>query len=85
MHLAVHEDWTTPEFDDSAWPAATAYRASAVTRQAAYRDYADSFGDAQFIWSHNLNQDNPVPCRAQLAGRTPDSPLTGCCGTIRAI
>lgn len=73
MHLPVPEDWAAPEFDDSDWPAATTYRASAVTRQSAYRDYADSFGDAQFIWSHNLNQDNLVLCRAQLAGRTPNA------------
>lgn len=64
MHVPVPENWATPQFDDSQWPAATTYRASAVTRNDAYRDYAEKFGSAEFIWSHNLNQDNLVLCRA---------------------
>ena len=64
LHIPVPEDWAAPDFDDSAWPAASTYSASAVTNQRAYRGYADRFGDAKFIWSKNLDQDNLVLCRA---------------------
>lgn len=66
LRLAVPEDWAAPVFDDSDWPVATTYRASAVTRQAAYRDYTELFGSARFIWSQNLNQDNLVLCRVRV-------------------
>ena len=64
LHFPVPADWATPHFDDSHWPAASTYPASAVTNQRAYRNYAGKFGDAEFIWSKNLDQDNLVLCRA---------------------
>lgn len=65
LHFEVPADWTSPEFDDSSWHQASTYPASAVTNQRAYRDYEDRFGNATFIWSHNLDQDNLVLCRFQ--------------------
>ena len=66
LHLPVPADWASPDFDDSAWHSASTYPASAVTNQAAYVNYADKFGDAEFIWSHNLDQDNLVLCRTTV-------------------
>ena len=63
LHFPVPADWSSPAFDDSAWHRASTYPPSAVTNQPAYRNYADKFGDADFIWSHNLDQDNLVLCR----------------------
>ena len=68
LHFAVPEDWASPGFDDSEWHAASTYSASAVTNQRAYRDYAEKFGTADFIWSHNLDQDNLVLCRGRGEG-----------------
>ena len=65
LHFPVPEHWASPGFDDSAWHQASTYPASAVTNQRAYRDYRDKFGSADFIWSHNLDQDNLVLCRFQ--------------------
>ena len=67
LHFRVPEDWASPDFDDSDWLPAATYRADQVTNQPAYRDYADKFGEADFIWSRNLDQDNLVLCR----GRSP--------------
>lgn len=69
LHYPVPEDWASPEFDDSDWHAASTYPASAVTNQRAYRDYANEFGAADFIWSHNLDQDNLVLCRSEAGVR----------------
>ena len=66
LHFPVPEDWASPEYDDSAWHQASTYRARDVTNQRAYRDYTDRFGRADFIWSHNLDQDNLVLCRLQV-------------------
>ena len=66
LHYSVPDDWTAPRFDDSEWHSASTYPASAVTNQRAYRDYAQKFGNAEFIWSHNLDQDNLVLCRATV-------------------
>ena len=66
LHFRVPEEWAKPEFDDSSWDEASVYPASAVTNQRAYRDYAQSFGNASFIWSHNLDQDNLVLCRVTV-------------------
>lgn len=66
LHLPVPEHWAAAGFDDSAWQEAATYPASAVTNQRAYRDYADQFGDAEFIWSRNLDQDNLVLCRVTV-------------------
>lgn len=66
LHYRVPDDWAAPGFDDSSWHAASTYPASAVTNQRAYRDYVERFGGASFIWSHNLDQDNLVLCRATV-------------------
>ena len=66
LHFPVPEDWASHGFDDSAWHQASTYRARAVTNQRAYRDYRDRFERADFIWSHNLDQDNLVLCRLQV-------------------
>ena len=66
LHYPVPEGWAAPGFDDSEWHSASIYPASAVTNQRAYRDYAEKFGNADFIWSHNLDQDNLVLCRATV-------------------
>ncbi len=66
LHFPVPEDWASPEYDDSAWHQASTYRARDVTNQRAYRDYRREFGRADFIWSHNLDQDNLVLCRLQV-------------------
>ena len=66
LHYAVPEDWAEPGFDDSQWHAASTYPAQAVTNQRAYRDYQSQFGRADFIWSHNLDQDNLVLCRTTV-------------------
>lgn len=63
LHFPVPEDWATPGFDDSGWHAASTYPPEAVTTQRAYVGYRERFGDAEFIWSHNLDQDNLVLCR----------------------
>ena len=65
LHFPVPENWASPQYDDSEWHQASTYPASAVTNQRAYRDYRDKFGSADFIWSHNLDQDNLVLCRFQ--------------------
>ena len=49
-----------------AWHQASTYPPRAVTNQRAYRDYRREFGRADFIWSHNLDQDNLVLCRLQV-------------------
>ena len=66
LHFPVPEDWAEPGFDDSEWHQASIFPASAVTNQRAYRDYADKFAQARFIWSHNLDQDNLVLCRVTV-------------------
>lgn len=67
LHFSVPEDWASPGFDDEDWPQASTYPASAVTNQRAYRDYEAKFGRADFIWSHNLDQDNLVLCRTRVS------------------
>lgn len=66
LHIPVPEEWASPGFDDSDWHQASTYPASDVTNQRAYRDYVERFGDADFIWSHNLDQDNLVLCRLEV-------------------
>ena len=60
------DDWASPEYDDSEWHQASTYPPRAVTNQRAYRDYRRNFRRADFIWSHNLDQDNLVLCRLQV-------------------
>lgn len=66
LHYRVPDGWAAPPFDDTKWPSASTYPASAVTNQRAYRDYAEKFGNAEFIWSRNLDQDNLVLCRVTV-------------------
>ena len=66
LHYRVPEDWASPGFEDADWHSASTYPASAVTNQRAYRDYSDKFESADFIWSHNLDQDNLVLCRTTV-------------------
>jgi len=63
LHFRVPENWAQPAFDDSSWPLATEYRASDVTTQPAYVDYARLFEPARFIWSRSLKLDNLVLAR----------------------
>ena len=63
LHYELPEDWMSPDFDDSNWLNASLYEAEEVTNQRGYADYADLFGDAQFIWSANLDLDNYVVAR----------------------
>ena len=66
LHFPVPDNWASPDYDDSAWHQASTYRARAVTNQRAYRNYRGKFRGADFIWSHNLDQDNLVLCRLQV-------------------
>lgn len=63
LHYPLAEDWTSPQFVDGAWDAATIYEASQVTNQPAYTQYAGLFGNAEFIWTPNIDLDNEVVCR----------------------
>jgi len=63
LHFRVPSNWTAPDFDDSAWPTATTYKAEEVTGAPGYVKYARLFGDAQFIWTRNLLLDNLVLSR----------------------
>jgi hypothetical protein len=67
LHWAVPADWATPAFDDSSWQPASIYAADEVTRTPGYANYTELFGDAQFIWTKNLNVDNQVLCRVTIA------------------
>ena len=66
LHIPVPDDWASANFDDSDWHNASTYTAADVTNQRAYVNYTDKFGDADFIWSHNLDQDNLVLCRVTV-------------------
>lgn len=63
LHYELEEDWSSVDFNDSNWLNASLYDASEVTNQRGYVDYADIFGEADFIWSSNLDLDNGVVCR----------------------
>lgn len=68
-HDVLPPDWMSPGFDDSGWPSATVYAASAVTNQPAYVDYASTlFANGSFVWSKNLDLDNHVVCRVTVTG-----------------
>lgn len=63
LHYELEDDWSSIDFDDSNWLNASLYNADDVTNQRGYVDYADMFGEANFIWSSNLDLDNGVVCR----------------------
>lgn len=55
-------DWTSADFDDSAWPEATEHSAREVKPKDGYDEI--SWDDrAQLIWGDDLVQDNTVLCR----------------------
>jgi hypothetical protein len=68
LHFDVPSDWTSPKFNDSAWPNATIWRPEEVTNQAAYVKYTKLFDDAEFIWTRNLKLDNLVLARYTAKG-----------------
>jgi hypothetical protein len=71
-HWETPKNWASPDFDDSAWPAATTFtnRTVGVNNKRAYTNFTDLFdakdADAQFIWSSNLVLDNLVLLRTAV-------------------
>lgn len=71
-HWATPDDWMMPSFDDSIWPAATAYSNSTVgvKNKKAFTNFQSIFdtpdADATFIWSSNLVLDNLVLLRTTV-------------------
>jgi hypothetical protein len=71
-HWETPGNWASPEFDDSAWPAATTFtnRTVGVNNKKSYTNFTDLFdakdADAQFIWSSNLVLDNLVLLRTTV-------------------
>ncbi len=56
------EGWTTLDFDDSAWPAATIHSGADVSPKDGYDEITwDS--TAQLIWGPDLQTDNTILCR----------------------
>ncbi len=68
----IPDNWMSPSFDDSAWPAAVTYSNDTVgvDNKPAYTNFTNIFdtpgADAQFIWSSNLVLDNLVLMRATI-------------------
>lgn len=62
---AMPENWTAPDFDDSAWPTATEHTARAVSPKDGY-DAIEWTSSAKLIWSDDLVQDNTLLCRMVL-------------------
>lgn len=58
----IPEDWTSPGFDDSDWPAAVVHSAAEVSPKDGY-DRIDWDSSAELIWSADLEQDNTLLCR----------------------
>lgn len=60
-------DWTTPGFDDSAWPFAIEHSARAVDPKDGYDEI--TWDDAAaLIWSDDLELDNTLLCRVTIEG-----------------
>lgn len=59
--------WTSPGFDDAAWPEATTYTEDAVGVKDGYDDVAWS-PSARLIWTASLTQDNTVLWRRTVTG-----------------
>ena len=67
-HAPLPPDWASPTFDASRWTAASLYDAARVTNDPAYTTFAGTFfASARFIWSRNLDLDNDVICRVNVA------------------
>ncbi len=56
------DNWTAPDFDDSAWPRATEHSAGDVRPKDGYNGI-DWLDEAKFIWGPDLQRDNVVLCR----------------------
>lgn len=63
----IPSDWSTADFNDSAWLPATEHSASAVKPKQGY-DEIDWDSSAKLIWSDNLIQDNTLLCRLTVGG-----------------
>ena len=62
----VPSDWTSPDFDDSDWPAATVHTAADVGPKDGYDEITwDS--SAQLVWGPSLKQDNTLLCRLTIS------------------
>lgn len=62
---AVAENWTSPDFDDSAWPAASVHSARKVGPKDGY-DRITWSPSAELIWGPDLKTDNIVYCRVTV-------------------
>lgn len=65
--VAVPENWTAPDFDDSAWPNATVHSTRAVRPKDGY-DRVDWDRSAALIWGPDLKKDNILYCRVTVGG-----------------
>jgi hypothetical protein len=63
---ATPADWTSPDFDDSAWPAAIEHSVRAVDPKDGY-DEISWDASAELIWSADLELDNTLLCRVTVA------------------
>lgn len=62
----IPADWTSPGFDDSAWPAATVHSAAEVGPKDGYDEITwDSA--AELVWGESLKQDNTLLCRVTVS------------------
>ncbi|QPM89654.1 PEBP family protein [Pseudooceanicola algae] len=62
----IPADWTSPDFDDSDWPAATVHSAADVGPKDGYDEitWDDS---AKLVWGESLTQDNTLLCRLTIS------------------
>lgn len=60
--MAEPDGWDRPEFDASAWPAATVYSERQVSPKDGY-DRIKWNSDAELIWGADLEQTNTLLCR----------------------
>ena len=67
LHFREPERWSAPDYDDSAWPAATVYTREQFGPKEAYTTIESLFTGGRFIWSRNLNIDNLVLLRKTVA------------------
>ena len=62
----IPSDWTSPDFDDSEWPAAAIHSARDVGPKDGY-DRITWDSSAELIWGPNLKQDNTLLCRMTIS------------------
>ena len=62
----IPSDWTSPDFDDSEWPAAVIHSAQDVGPKDGY-DRITWDSSAELIWGPNLKQDNTLLCRMTIS------------------